>query len=807
MLHPDPQLSAQDAWGQGGERERKKKAEEEVKPPREELQPEGEEGKEAEEARKAEEAREGGKPVQEEEPSPEQVFLQPEEPAKEIPLPQMPMAQIPVPLPRRKPKAEVPPEKQPEEPGGDGIPDEGFMQRPITRARRTGKEFVRKAGPPPAALPQAQPGIEEEEEAAAEEHAQQVTQPLPVEPTPPQPTLPQLPEQPAPGPAPGVPEAEYMEPSVPPAVVTLPPHEYHGPIPVAYIHEDNDLQELRARQNVITNLVNVAAMLVDELPGNEARSILDVLKEKVDTAEKAEREYNVAKGCMDPNLPLIRSETVSKMEASIGGARDALVELVGLAKFHGEQVHAYCSENIFFSDAEGLQTALADMMASTAFKISLSTLSRVGNDSITLKHEIEDQLRILQSLEFVDECGADDFVKAYAAVAAMNFRMKALQRLSALDSALKKYILQAHKVWMMGKLQLVRIPLEMDTNLIQELHVLLSKNRPASAGQTASGITNEDMQAVKDLFQRQYKDVQGMDGAKEVEAVKAAYERAKLVNERLKSILGVQKDKLNLALKRQPLSKEEANAAAEAIAKIAETAIGDSEEFWRSAHEAYAQIGGKPEDIVVASGKALLQKLSTKIKTSTGEQVEGAVTAENVAADAVKKLFLEQWRGIEALARDYWLRAQETVEAARKVKKYKLDNETFGSSGLDKRTKLRTTAVERKAKTGLLLLRFQCLHELSKEIETYERTLSDALMYPFDPSSGAWNEIRELKNRFDSDKAMLKDAKNVEDIPEIIERMLQLSLRALTLIENERFAQIIRGIEKARTDIHNSARY
>ncbi|CDJ31269.1 uncharacterized protein EMH_0065420 [Eimeria mitis] len=180
-------------------RERKKKAEEEVKPPQEEPQPKGEE-------RKAKEAEEG-KPVQEEKPSPELVVSQPEEPAEEISLPHMPTPEMPMPIPPRKPKAEVPHEKQtkqPEERGGDGIPDEGFVQRPITRTRRTGKELVRKAGPPPTAPPQVQPGIEEEEEAAAEEHAQQATQPPPVEPTTPQPTLPQLPEQPDPGPAPAI---------------------------------------------------------------------------------------------------------------------------------------------------------------------------------------------------------------------------------------------------------------------------------------------------------------------------------------------------------------------------------------------------------------------------------------------------------------------------------------------------------------------------------------------------------------------------------------------------------------------------
>ncbi|CDJ33875.1 uncharacterized protein EMH_0086070 [Eimeria mitis] len=321
-------------------------------------------------------------------------------------------------------------------------------------------------------------------------------------------------------------------------------------------------------------------------------------------------------------------------------------------------------------------------MASPGFEMSLLTLARVGNASTTLKHENEDQLRILQSLEFVDECGADDFVKVYAAVAAMNYRMKTLERLSVLDGALMTYILQAHKAWLTGKLQLIRIPLEMDANLIQEIHVLLSKVRLAPAGQTPSGITNEEMQVVKDLFQRQLQDVQGMDGANDVEAVKAAYQRANQVNERLKYILQMQKEKFHSALKRQTLSKEEAN--------------------------------------------------------------EGAVTAENVAADAVKKRFLEQWRKVESLAREHWLRAQETVEAARKVKKYKLDSERFGSSGLDKRTKLRTTAVAKKAESGLPLLRFQCLHELSKEIETGDGEAFVAASSPDPVASSAAQEAPDM---------------------------------------------------------------
>ncbi|CDJ30966.1 uncharacterized protein EMH_0062830 [Eimeria mitis] len=628
------------------ERERKKKAEEEVKPPQEEPQLEGEEGKEAEEAE------EEGKPVQEEEPSPELVVSQPEEPAEEVPLPQMPIAQVPVPMPRRKPKAEVPHEKQtkqPEEPGGDAVPDEGFVQRPIARARKTRKEFVRRAGPAPAAPSQVQPGIEEEvahgqgpptgargqlqpgieQEAKEVKAVQQPAQPLPVEPTPMQPTLPQLPEQPAPAPVRGVPELGYVVPSVPPAVAPVAPHEVPEPVPVMDVQDDEKLRDLRARRNVISSL------------------------------------------------------------------------LVNLAKIHGEKVHAYCSEKAFSSDYESMRRGLAEMADWKEFKLCLLTLSSV----------------------------------------------------------------------------------------------------------TASGITEEELHAVNNMLRQQYQDLQGMASAKDVHAVAAVYERAQLVNQRLKPTLQMQKEKLNSALKRQPLSKEEANAAAEAMAKIAETVVDDSEDFWRSAHDLYAQIGGKPDDMLSSvSGKVLLQTLTTKIKSSTLEKVQGASTPQNVAADAVKKYFAEPWSMIEALARDNWLRAQETLEAAKKGKKYKLDNEGFGSSALDKKTKLRATAVAKKADAALPLLIFQYCHELSKEIEeieVYDDIFSSVFMDLPDPASTAWTAVRQLKDRLDSEKAMAKDSKAIENFANA---MLQTSLSASRIVENEQLAQLTAAVEKARIDLHNTAR-
>ncbi|CDJ30957.1 uncharacterized protein EMH_0062770 [Eimeria mitis] len=546
----------------------------------------------------------------------------------------------------------------------------------------------------------------------------------------------QFPEQPAPGPAPGVPEGGYVEPSVPQEVAPVAPHEVPEPVPVMDVQDDEKLRDLRARRNVISSLVG----------------------------------------------------------------------LVNLAKIHGEQVHAYCSET-FSSDYESIRSALGEMADWKEFKLCLSTLSSVVNTSVALKHENEAQLRILQSIEFADECSGYDFVKAYAAVAAMNFRKETLQRLSAVGSALEKYILQAQKSLLTGKLQLGLVPVEMDANLAQELHVVLSKTRPASAGQTASGITEEELHVVQDLLRQQYQDLQVMASAKDVHAVAAVYERVQLLNEKLKNTLQMQKEKLSSALKRQKLSKEDASAVAEAMAKIAETVVNDSEDFWRSAHDLYAQIGGKPEDVLsVASGKALLQTLSTKKKSSTLEKVQGASTPQNVAADAVKKYFAEPWSMIEGLARYHCSRAQETVEAAKKGKKYKLDGEGFGSSALDKKMKLRVIAVARKADTALPLLRFQYFHELSKEIEVYDGIFSSVSMYLPDPASTAWAEVRQLKGRLDCEKAVARGSETIENIAEFANTMLQTSLSAWRIVENEHLAQLTAAVEKALIDLHNTAR-
>ncbi|CDJ28184.1 uncharacterized protein EMH_0100230 [Eimeria mitis] len=746
-------------------RERKKKVEEEVRPPREEPQAKEQEGEE-----EAEEEEE--KPVPEVEPSPEQVVLQPEEPAKEVPLPQVP-TQVPVPRPRRKPKAEVPPEKQPEETGADGQPEE-FVQQPVTRARKTRREVVRKEMPPPEAPTQVQPGIEEQVE--EEEPVQQPTQPQPDEPTPIQPTLPQPPEQPVPGPAPGVPEVSYMEPTVPPTVVTVPPDEVREPAPVTVIHEDQELPELRARRSLVSSLVDVATRLVDELPGEQARPILDALKIKAAAAEKAEREYDLARSRRDPNLPGIRNAVIHAINTSIEGSRSDLLQL-------------------------------ADLARSSAWMLSqVATLSSVENTAVTVKQENDTQLRILRSAQFIDECEADDFVDIYAAVAALNFRMKTLQRLAELDAALNRDILDMQKMWMKGRLQLDRIPLEVDANLVQELNVLFSKSRQAPPGQAASGITDADMEIIRGMFIRQYEDVQAMEKATSFDTVAAMYERAKMFNGKLEGILDAQKNKLRAALERQPLTKEEATVAAEAMAKIADTAVDEGEECWRHLQIVNSEVSGKYEEGPGGfGGKALLQKLTTKKKAGTAEQAESVFCPDSAIASDVKKHFTEQWRDLEAFAKEQWMKVQDMLEKAKKGAKYKLDKEGFGSTALDKKTSLRVETARKKAEAGIPSMLMRYYNRLVKEFEAYEHVVNAALIYPFRRGSQEWSALGELKSRFDSEKALAKGSRDFEPIPEYAATMLQTYLKIWSLVESERVLQLKEAMETARVDLHDAA--
>ncbi|CDJ29446.1 uncharacterized protein EMH_0003940 [Eimeria mitis] len=982
------------------ERERKRKSEEEGKPPREEPEAKEEEGKEAEEE-------EEEKPVLEEEPSTEAVVLPPEEPPKEITLPQMPMPQIPVPRPRRKPKAEVPPEKQPEEPGGDGIPDEEFIERPITRSR-TRKEFVRKKVPPPEAPTQVQPGIEEEEE-VEEEPFQQPPQPPLVEPTTIPPTWPQLPEQPvpvlAPGVpevayvepsvppavvtplekcwasepvkasigtlgflanasitlkqenedqililrkktldrlaaldkalkedilvfqkvwmkgmlqldriplevdanfiqelnlllsrsrqapvglspsgitdidmqsiremfaqqhedvqaletaqdydgvsaatglerasensrgadatlfplliypcysvkewcfcdsfcsavpvlAPGVPEIAYVEPSVPPAVVTVPPHEIPELAPIPWFLEDGEMQRLRARRSLFSSLVDVATRMVDELPGNEAQRIVKALKKKLQTAEKAEREYDISEGRRDPNLPSIRKTAIDVISSSIEGSRDGLLQLVNMAKAHGEQVFMHCSERLFFTNVERFRKPLEKCWDSEPVKASIGTLGFLANTSITLKQENEDQLRILRSAQFVDEYKPHAFVDIYAAIAAMNFKKRTLDRLAALDKALKEDILVFQKVWMKGMLQLDRIPLEVDANFIQELNLLLSRSRRAPVGQSPSGITNIDMQSIREMFAQQHEDVQALETAQDYEGVSAAYERAKLFNEKLKYLLDVQKNKLHATLERQPLTKEEANAAAEAMTRFAETALDEGEDCWRYLQIVNSEISGKYEEGPgVSTGKALLQMLTTKKKAGTAESGEAVINPDSAVATGVKQYFSELWRHIDTTARDHWIRAQDMLEKVKKGAKYKLDKEGFGSTALDAKTNLRVEIARTRTEGAIPSTLLRYFSRLVKELESYDDTVKAVFVFPLQQEAPEWRQIGILKEKFDFEKALARDSQSSAAVPGHADTILQTCLQIRTLFESARSAQLKQAMEKPYAVLHGA---
>ncbi|CDJ28183.1 uncharacterized protein EMH_0100120 [Eimeria mitis] len=609
-----------------------------------------------------------------------------------------------------------------------------------------------------------------------------------------------------PGPAPGVPEVAYVEPSVPPAVVTVPPHEVREPAPVTAIHEDEELPELRARRSLVSSLVDVATRLVDELPGEPARSVLNALKIKAATAENAERDYDFARSRRDPNLPGIRNTVINAINSSIEGSRNDLLQLADLAKSYGEQVHEYCSKNFSFTNVDRLRYPLEKCLDAVPIKLSVATLSSVENTALTVIQENDTQLRILRSAEFIDECEADDFVDIYAAVAALNFRMKILQRLAELDAALNKDILDMQKMWMKGRLQLSRIPLEVDANLVQELNVLFSKSRPAPPGQTASGITAADMEAIRGMFIRQHEDVQAMEKATSFDTVAAMYENAMMFNQKLEGILDVQKDKLRAALERQPLTKEEANAAAEAMAKIADTAVDEGEECWRYMQIVNSEVSGKYEEGPGGfGGKALLQKLTTKKKAGTAEQGESAFFPDSAIASDVKKHFSEQWRRLEIFAKDQWTRVQDMLEKAKKGAKYKFDKEGFGSTALDKKTNLRVETARKKAETGVPSMLMRYYNRLGKEFEAYESIVNAALIYPLRRESQAAIEIGELKSRFDSEKTLARGSQDFDPIPEYAATMLQTCLKIWSLVEMERATQLKEAMEKARVDLHDAA--
>ena len=714
---------------------------------------------------------------------------------------------IPVQTPESKQKDESPTEAPAETSGGRGEPDDEPIRRPILRGRPTGKE-VRKDTQTlePPAISEVPPGTEKQ----AEKEPEAVSQPPLHPPAPPstQPTSPEVPAPPPPASTPVAPEVGHLQPSAPapqgPVSVPTPEIPGHGAVVAG---GEEELHDLTARLGVISNMMNAANMMVVELPMQEAAEIFQALKANVEGAERTERAYEAAKSQGHPNIAAVRLEAIGSMKSYLGGARDALLRLAAMAKAHGEALYGHCSQRLCFTPVDPLRKPLEEALDSLSVSMAVATLAAVGNTSMNLQEQTEDHYRRLMGAQFIDECEANDFIQAYGAVAALNSRRRTLEGLATLDSELINDILDMQKLRLTWRIQADRIPLEVDANLVYGLHSLLSETRPSSAEQPASGIAEADIQSIKDIFAQQSADVSAMASATDVEGVTAAYERAKLSNHKIKFALAPVKEKLYLTLQDKPLNKREASAASEKMAKIAETAVKDSEDFWSAAQSTFADTGGKPGEVGpnFSSGKAFLQKLATKIKSGSGEQVEADAHIDSAMITAARRYFTEPWRQIEGTAKELWVRAQELLGSAKKTKKYKLDKVGLGSSALDKKTALRAEAVAKRADVLMLRKRCQILLRIAKEIEGLERTIGLVFMFPFREAESEWTEVGRLKRRFDTELITVKDTTNQAEIPECFETLLQSTLSMCDMLESDRLAQLQDAVRKPRANLHDLA--
>ncbi|CDJ31037.1 uncharacterized protein EMH_0063510 [Eimeria mitis] len=562
---------------------------------------------------------------------------------------------------------------------------------------------------------------------------------------------------------------------------------------------------LRARRSLVSSLVEVATRMADELPGDQAQNIVKELKNKLQTVERAEREYETAKGRRDPKLPVIRNEVIEVINSSFEGSRIDLLQLVNMAKAYGEQMHARCSGRHFSTNVERFREELEKCRDITPVKVSIETLSLLGNVSVTLKQENDDQLRILRSAQFVNEYEPQTFVDIYSAIAAMKFRMETVERLAALDKALKEDILGFQKIWMRGMLQVNRIPLEVDAALVRKLHMLLLKSRRTPGGNPPSGIPDADIQSVQDVFAQQDAFVQALETAQDYNAVAVAYEGAKAFNEKLKYLLELQKNKLHATLERQPLTKEEANAANEAMATIAEIAIDDGEQCWRYLQTVNSEISGKYEEGPgVSTGKALRQMLTTKKKAGTAESGEAIINPDSAVATGVKHYFSERWHHIDNTAREHWTKAQDMLEKVRKGAKYKLDKDGFGSTALDAKTNLRVEIARTKTEGSSPFKLLRYFNRLVKEFESYDEMLKTVFVYQHRQGSQEWRQIRTLKEKFDSEKARARDSETSGVVPGHADTILRTCLKIWTLFESERSAQLKQAMDKALADLHGA---
>ncbi|CDJ59860.1 hypothetical protein EMWEY_00059250 [Eimeria maxima] len=573
---------------------------------------------------------------------------------------------------------------------------------------------------------------------------------------------------------------------------------------VTITERDAELQELRAECSAISRLFYVVSHLVNELPRQEAKEYADALISNVNTAEKAYKEYGDAKGRGDPNTTQIRTQTVNVMNQSLQVAKDSLLHLATLAKTHGEAVEAYCSQGIHFTDTWNLRTPLSGSLgASPSVKVCLETLKSVEGTVWTLQQENKEVVGRLKHAELIDMSDISGFADIYGIVAALNFRQYTLERLAALDSAVRQDILEMHKAIMLSKLQKERIPLEIDADLVIGIHVLLSATRPSYGWQPASGISNEEIEDVKILFSQQYQEVEAMKSAQDVEGVTAAYERANSYNQKLQYMLPVLKERLHAVLQSQPLTKEEAAAASKKMEGIANAAIEDSEQLWEVCQTAYEYVGGNPEEVAlgVGVGKALLQKLTTMTKSSTDEQEEDVTRYDSGIVGTVRKYFTVPTTQIENYARDFWVKAQEILESTRKGKKYKLDKQEFGSSALDKKIAERVDVATKKGLVVVLRLRFRYLSRIAAEIAELERLVDTIPALPFRSATDEWNN---LQRQFSQEKANASNANDPQMIPACVDRMLQIYLRMQTLVLNDRLQLLNEPVDYPATDPYSA---
>ncbi|CDJ56286.1 hypothetical protein EMWEY_00016300 [Eimeria maxima] len=558
--------------------------------------------------------------------------------------------------------------------------------------------------------------------------------------------------------------------------------------------EEREIYQLRYRLVDMRSILNISHSLIDELPGVDG--ILPTITTNVETAEHAVAAYDNAMMRNDPQIASIRNETVNLMRVMLDGAREALLQIATMARQHGEVVRSNISQYCYFADTSGLRKSLDDSWETTSVKMCVASLTNLESIAADLQRETEEQFMVLHSVAFDEGYEAEDFVRLYGALAAMNFRKVSLETLSALDQALLGGILQMHKDWMTAKLLRERIPLEVDTYLVEGIETVLSQHRLGTRVLTPSEVL-----AIKKLLEKQNQDIDVMKSAQDIEAVTAAYERAKTVNQQLTYTLHTQKEKQRRFLEQNPLNKEENASLSDIIANIVQPGVKDSEEFLHSAQNAYAEAGGKIEDVAYSpfSGKGFLQKVATKVGTkvmaAAGVEQEDA-GRDTSTASATNSIFTQAVVKIEAVAKNACDMARDSLQTMKKTKKYKLDKDGFGSSALDLKTQLRVDVVKNRTSVDLVRMRCRYVDRLTKEVLGLERLLQSVFLYPYRPSSSEWVQVGRFKEKFDREKALAQQTDNFDMLPKHFDNMLQLSFEIWNTLERERLDQLMQAVSQ-----------